>query len=591
MKRYLILSADERTWKFDRPVIFLGEWCRRHDRKSVWSKMDAIVAKPYGMSISERVQDYENLKKFKNEIYPKIFDTLNRVHGTKNSDRFWQILLGDWLTRYIDVIFNRIKTLQQCIENYEISGVSLISNSDYVLAPLDSMSSVLLLDDDYWNLILYENIFRIIKYFEFDIEYIFEKNSNEFEINKDIKGYFNKNLIINNKLKKLYNSFAKILRKDSDALIINSYLPRTKEILLHLALGQFPQVWPQNIITSSSEYNKDLRKKLKLNTSYFKESELNFAYEKLLFGLMPIVYVEGYKNLENNVDSLNWPKKPKFIYTSNNHDCDDIFKLYAARKMEFLCVPYYLGVHGSGYFKYYDNPGNFELVSDKCLTWGFNHGLKQHVPAFIFTNAGAKGKYNKNGGLLLIQILRYYRDKTWDVYEEIQLYFDKQIQFVKKLDLNPKKNLKIRLHPFSKNLNWFEYEKWLELDEEIEIDNGLENLKILVSKSRLIVHGYDSTGLPETLSLNIPTMAILQIGLNQLNNLSKKYYQALIDVGIVHTSAESAARKINEIWDDVESWWALPTVQEARILFCNQYGRRSEKPVREIKNILLNKTM
>jgi hypothetical protein len=24
--RYLITNADERTWKFDRPVIFLGEW-------------------------------------------------------------------------------------------------------------------------------------------------------------------------------------------------------------------------------------------------------------------------------------------------------------------------------------------------------------------------------------------------------------------------------------------------------------------------------------------------------------------------------------------------------------------------------------
>jgi hypothetical protein len=47
--RHLITTADERTWKFDRPVLFLGEWCRLYDRKQVWGGMDGIVAEPYGL--------------------------------------------------------------------------------------------------------------------------------------------------------------------------------------------------------------------------------------------------------------------------------------------------------------------------------------------------------------------------------------------------------------------------------------------------------------------------------------------------------------------------------------------------------------
>ena len=35
-KYHLITSANELTWKFDRPVVFLGEWCRLDDRKHVW---------------------------------------------------------------------------------------------------------------------------------------------------------------------------------------------------------------------------------------------------------------------------------------------------------------------------------------------------------------------------------------------------------------------------------------------------------------------------------------------------------------------------------------------------------------------------
>jgi putative transferase (TIGR04331 family) len=162
MKRHLILSADERTWKFDRPVIFLGDWCRRHDRKHVWSRMDAVDVEPYGLKISERVKDHENLKKFKTEIYPQIFNILNQVHEVKYSDRYWQIIVGDWLVRCVDLIYNRIMTLHNCLENYQISGVTLISNHEYVLAPVNSLMSTVLLDDDYWNLNLFSYIIKNI---------------------------------------------------------------------------------------------------------------------------------------------------------------------------------------------------------------------------------------------------------------------------------------------------------------------------------------------------------------------------------------------------------------------------------------------
>jgi putative transferase (TIGR04331 family) len=456
------------------------------------------------------------------------------------------------------------------------------------MAPLDSLTSGVLLDDDYWNSILYQIIFKISKYNEFHIEHIIDENKNNIEIYKSAVKYFKEDSLNKNLLIKSYNFLANIIRKDSDALIINSYLSRKMEVLLHLALGQMPQIWPVNDLPLQHGYSLNLRSEIKFKTSYFAESLLNNAFEKLLFRLMPITYLEGYKSLKIYVDTLNWPRRPKFIFTSNNYDCDDIFKIYTAIKTESLGVPYYIGVHGNGYFKYYDNPANFELVADKCLTWGFNHGLIQQVPAMIFTTVGKKMAYDKFGGLLLIQISRYGRERTWDVFEEMQIYFNKQTQFVSGLDPDPKKELTIRLHPYSKNLKWFECEKWKEIFAEIIIDSGKTKLRSLISKSRLVVHGYDSTGLSETLSLNIPTLAILQIGVDQLNDLSKVYYQALIDVGIVHTSAESAAKKVNEIWNDVEGWWNLSTVQDARLLFCSQYGRKSKKPIKELKKILLD---
>ena len=43
--RYLITTHDERTWEFDRPVIFLGEWCRLFERKNIYIKVKRLQDK------------------------------------------------------------------------------------------------------------------------------------------------------------------------------------------------------------------------------------------------------------------------------------------------------------------------------------------------------------------------------------------------------------------------------------------------------------------------------------------------------------------------------------------------------------------
>jgi putative transferase (TIGR04331 family) len=114
---------------------------------------------------------------------------------------------------------------------------------------------------------------------------------------------------------------------------------------------------------------------------------------------------------------------------------------------------------------------------------------------------------------------------------------------------------------------------------------GNEPIRKLIAKSRLVVHSYDSTGILETLSENIPTLAFWQNDFEHLRETAKPYYQLLVDAGIVHLSAESLAQKVNEVWDDVNSWWEQSSVQYARKQFCDRYARQSQKPVGALKEI------
>ena len=58
MKRLLVTTALEETWGRDVPVIFLGEWCRLYSRKHIWSKMDALVAQPFGAQLEQKLSGF-----------------------------------------------------------------------------------------------------------------------------------------------------------------------------------------------------------------------------------------------------------------------------------------------------------------------------------------------------------------------------------------------------------------------------------------------------------------------------------------------------------------------------------------------------
>ena len=111
--RYLIISADEQTWKFDRPVIFLSDWCRLYERRHIWKNMDAIIAAPYGLELANKDADNAQARILEDELFLLLCNVLNRYHGVDHGARFWKIIFGHWLKRYVDAMLNRVKTLEQ----------------------------------------------------------------------------------------------------------------------------------------------------------------------------------------------------------------------------------------------------------------------------------------------------------------------------------------------------------------------------------------------------------------------------------------------------------------------------------------------
>ena len=290
--------------------------------------------------------------------------------------------------------------------------------------------------------------------------------------------------------------------------------------------------------------------------------------------------------MKKRTKDLSWPSKPKFIFTSNSFDTDEIFKLWTAKKVE-SGSKYIVGQHGNNYGTHrYIAPSVEETTADKFLTWGWTDSLPQHVPAFVFTQVHRDQNYNPKGQLLLVELPLNHRINSWDTVAEFGRYFQEQQRFVEKLADSAKKRLVIRLHSASRYQNWSEEARWVDMDSSLKLDAGTIAIRKEIARSRLVVHSYDSTGMLETLYQNIPTIAFWQNGYDHLRDNVKQYYDLLVEAEIVHLTAESAAQKVNAVWDDIDGWWKLAQVQRARRQFCDLYARHEDAPISKLMELV-----
>jgi putative transferase (TIGR04331 family) len=136
-------------------------------------------------------------------------------------------------------------------------------------------------------------------------------------------------------------------------------------------------------------------------------------------------------------------------------------------------------------------------------------------------------------------------------------------------------------------MNWSEDRRWKDRIPTVYLETGKAPMKKLISRSRLVVHSYDSTGILEGLALNIPTLCFWNGGLDHVLPSAKPYYELLRAAGILADTPEQAALTVAQYWDNTDKWWKGEQVQKARRLFCEKYARAERHPVRTMKRLLM----
>jgi putative transferase (TIGR04331 family) len=542
---------------------------------------DFKVMEPNWPNLEIRKKDYALMMSSYQSLLNQMYLLLNHHHRVNYSKRFWEILLGHWLEVFLNVISDRYKNLERCNLEYRITGATFSYSKDISLTPKDFGAWLKLLGDSTYDNLLLLEIIDNVKVFRFPIEKI---NIAKISSNEKVKI---KKIRFRNTLAKIYKKVMKYTVRDKNYFMLNTYLRAISEFKLQLLLKQFPKKWTETNFELLAEPNLNLRESLGMQIRFNPHEEEFKLATKLVFKFLPICYLEGFDELNRSMTKLPWPKKPAAIFTSNSFYTDELFKLYAALNSERESL-YIVGQHGNCYGTnyFFDSPVE-ERTSDKFISWGWSHKDKQ-TPGFIFSNIGKGYKHDPKGGLLLVESLfdRPRINPRDYISVNYRNYLDMQFQFISHLQQEIKDVTLVRLHSGHKESGWNDLERWRDFDPKINLDLGKTSFKLLVKNSRLVVFSYESTGLLELLSQNIPTIVFWIGGFDLINEQTKPYYKLLNECGILHFSSESAAAKVNGIWEDVNNWWHSDHVQTNRRKFCDQYARTSKKSIRDLSKLL-----
>ena len=579
VKRYLVTTADEHTWPKGKPVLFLGEWCRRYSRKSEWKGLDADLESYHWDNRTKLHADYQYLQELYEKSLADLSQKLNQIHSVEYSQRYWRILVGPWLICFIQILFDRWFMLKQAIEGGEADRCKIKKRSSKSFVPMDMMHFNQLYTEDDWNEALYGELIKDLWIKELVIEEVFIKQQDAPSCHKRNSSYrYNwKKYLKKISLKVIYN-LNKIRVNGDDFFFISSYLPLKTDFMLQFKLGQFPKKWfsvPYLLNAKLDVQKRQWKVKSCQNDDIFSKIS-----GQMIAKHIPIAYLEGYKELVNEASKLAWPKKPKAIFTSNSYFSDDLFKCWAAEKVE-NGSPLIIGQHGGnfGMTPFASHEEHQIKIADKWLSWGWHDTKrKQIVPIGNLKASEYTVRNNPKGKAIMVNMTlpRYsYYLYSVPIAGQWLRYFDDQKFFFKAL---PKEfHNKVLLRIYHQDYGWDQLNRWENDMPSVCIDHGKRSFHKMVSDSRIFIGTYNATTYLETLAWNIPTIVFWNRDHWEIKNELEPVFLLLKKAKILHDTPEEAAHHLVKVWDEMDQWWMSDIVQKARKDFCDIFSYRNDK--------------
>lgn len=573
---FLAMTAQDELWDTTRPIVFLGQWCRRYSRRALWKPLgDRVVASPW-----KEPQDLKEAFQYCGKVYqiilPLLASALNKVHQVSHTDRYWQIVLGFWLRQHIFVIYYKYQVLRNALREHPKLKTLLLARESFVI-PVDFLDYYEMIPTDFYNLQLFSSVLDAM-----GLEFPRKQLITEHQVHSNesaVSGPFHIRLA-----KNLIKLFWQLNRSKAKLIFKNSYFPVLTELrLFFMTRGRICQA-PANFNERINYFiNREARKELQSYLGTHDDNFIQVLFKVLPFD-MPQVFLEGFSDLIKTTKTL-YPFQPKVIFSANSWYFDESFKVWSAEASEkgtFLVGMQHGGNYGS--VASFASENHELSITDRYFTWGWDRKAlgKKVIPALSNKLAGTRriGASNKKTGILytITTAPRYLTQESVE-HAFFAEYSKIQEDFVSALSKEMLPNLRVR--PHRDDYGWDFIQRWSDRHSLVKIEKW--DIRFMDSLERCKIFACDhlSTTFMESLGRNCPTILFWKPEFYPLMEEARPYYDRLRQVGILFNTPEEAAQKIHEVYEDVELWWNNKELQDARKTFCHQFTRTSPNALHE----------
>ena len=588
---HLALTADERYWNVDRPILFLGDWCQLYERRAFWSQLEHDVL-PFAWEDRDRFHAACEYTERLHERYLEfLVEELNRVHGLDYSTRYWRIVVGLWLRAFAESVYDRYCSLKQAEASGKVTNTWIASPEHHVPPTVPSFSF------DAYNQYLFSQIVVALGTLPYEIKRVADPVSQGPSVvpagrlttfAREVSRHFSKGwrLLLRQSLATfstgVYTHAVQNLGTNRIVFAGTLYESAWRQARLQVALGQVPYVFngwkpidPSKHVLASADLA--LRSQLKMPPA-------RDEFERVLNGMLPfhipVIYLEDFSRLRAEC-LRHTPKRSRVIVTAYSMNYRQNTELWMAEQVERCDTKLVVIQHGGafGSSRHISLENHWRKCVDRYYSWGdrADDGVVRPLPALrLMQTARELGtEVNPRGPILWLATTlpryRIYFDSGISGPPMLK-YCDEQARFLCGVSPEVKKLL---LWRYFKAL-WGEDRRLRDVDPDLQVQQGRKHelgrqsdFVTEIRRSRLSVHTCNGTTFLQTLAANVPTVVFWNPTYEEVRPISVRPLNRLRDAGILHLSPESAAEHVNEICSDPMKWWQGSEVQSARREFCD----------------------
>lgn len=569
--RELVLTGHKDTWPVDeKHALFLGPHCFCFNVRHNFFEQNKfqIATSPWkdAQDILEAALYIDDLC---DRLIPELSRIMNILYGVSYSEKFWNAYIILWLHNWLGVVYDRYRRLEYAGESFkERFVVKILDEYDPTVSDFQSFFSRTT-ESHYYNLLLMSDIINHARFDFLDSKKVcvFPEAAVK---NKELsfKSSFRK-LLVSSKMTvwECLNSFF------TSSMFLGTIYGLSLMDRIYLQFSRDPAFLFKKKLSIPSRAIRVTRSSLnKVHLEFEAKNRFEKIVEQMLLKHMPDIFLmfdKYYAVIYPNIKT--WVGFD--IYTSQKK----CFKIASILERGGRWIS---SQHGGAYGQSMSFPlGKIEYqMAGEFITWGWEHkhiynSNYRPLPSPMLSKL--KKHAEKDDSIVFVGTAMsayLYRLNNYLAPEQIIDYVEKKMVFLKHL----KEGLlqKIKYRPYYYDYGIKETEQLVKMfpKKQFVTEGRLADLFLRV---KLAVIDHPCTSFLEALAMNTPVILYWDPAHFAPCKAAVPYFDKLRTVGILHDKPEAAAKKVNEIWPDVSSWWSNHDIQREKNEFCFQFARSS----------------